>query len=578
MVGVAVWCKGVSYRYPMRFDVLSPALDSSSFAAHIALLAVLRDLQEQGKLEGVTGLNVWSDGGGHFTSGTCETPPTSSPRKLSNDQEMAKRKRCFWFKNGTPLPRRNRYHTDRKQVFCVLSESRGVFAGAVLAAFPEHFGFRTASWNAYACYHGKTPWVDGGFSAAKRILNSYSMKAGNKGLWCARQAVDVLNESQGRRISKIVVRKRRSRFYAMNRKNKKTGGYYRRSGWVADPNGRAGKPKRDTPADLAEQKGPYKAILEHFGKSSDVGFLYLDIPLHRSSYCLRMRRLDPLEDAPDGDVQDKTRGKRRRLEDDPDHDSQRFARFEFKDFGESGEDSGTLLQHTFGRGSSSRTILHKPIPTRRAKEKPATEAQLKDDIEVEDQVSKRLHRELVSGKDGVKKAWDQLQAQRQELAKAWEGKTPSVRVDRGGRFTETTFGTPASMLEARLVLQKWLDEPGALRLRFERKVEKGPTRTSRSAGLSCTNVCNAVFNESCAACLASPSPFAAADKRTPCFDGSPASAGNLFAPHAPFRPARGTLGGSCASSPQRRTRTTATRQARASTSCRKPCWSTSSWP
>ena len=53
----------------MRFDVLSPALDSSAFGAHNALLAVLEELKEQGKLDGITGLNVWSDNGGHFTSG-----------------------------------------------------------------------------------------------------------------------------------------------------------------------------------------------------------------------------------------------------------------------------------------------------------------------------------------------------------------------------------------------------------------------------------------------------------------------------------------------------------------------------
>ena len=51
-----------------------------------------------------------------------------------------------------------------------------------MAAFPEQYGFKRASWNATACYHGKTPWVDGGFSAAKRVLHSYSLRPDTKGI------------------------------------------------------------------------------------------------------------------------------------------------------------------------------------------------------------------------------------------------------------------------------------------------------------------------------------------------------------------------------------------------------------
>ena len=131
---------------------------------------------------------------------------------------------------------------------------RGIFAGAVLAALPEHFGFKTASWNATACYHGKTPWVDGGFSASKRLLNSYSMKAGNKGIWSARQAVEVLNQSRGRSIA-AVGRTTASPVYADTRKNRKTGGYYTPKGWVKDEkNGRVGQPKAPSP--LRKERAP----------------------------------------------------------------------------------------------------------------------------------------------------------------------------------------------------------------------------------------------------------------------------------------------------------------------------------
>jgi hypothetical protein len=80
VVGVAVWCKGVTYKHPMRFDVLSPALDSSAFGAHNALLAVLEELKKEGKLDGITGMNVWSDNGGHFTAGAkTRTKPAGPP-------------------------------------------------------------------------------------------------------------------------------------------------------------------------------------------------------------------------------------------------------------------------------------------------------------------------------------------------------------------------------------------------------------------------------------------------------------------------------------------------------------------
>jgi hypothetical protein len=303
------------------------------------------------------------------------------------------------------------------------------------------------------------------------------MKAGNKGLWSARQAVDVLNASHGRCIAKVE-REDRPKLYKDNHKNRKAGGYYTPTGWVADEvMGRVGQPRVYSLGD-DEHKGPFKALLAHFGKEPEkVGYLYLEVPQHRSTYCIRMRRLHALEDEPEGDIQTQARGKHRRLNDDPDHEEGRFARYEFTDHGESGPGGeGTVLAHTFGRGSGRRTVIHKPIPTRRTG-KAEAEVKLKDDIEVEDIVAKKIHREEVVGKKGVEKAWAELHAKRQELAKVWEGKHPNAKVDAGGRMGLDAFGKPASTMEARLVLQKWLNEPGALRLRYQRKVDKGPRRT-----------------------------------------------------------------------------------------------------
>ena len=40
-----------------------------------------------------------------------------------------------------------------------------------------------------------------------------------------------------------------------------------------------------------KQKGPYKALLKNFGKPGSTDYHYLDVPAHRSTYCLKMRRL-----------------------------------------------------------------------------------------------------------------------------------------------------------------------------------------------------------------------------------------------------------------------------------------------
>ena len=91
IVGVAVWVDGVKLNKPIHYDVLSPCLDHSSFAAHIALSKVLDDMWAEGTIVGGEELDVWSDNGGHFAA--------------------------------------------------------AVFAGACLAAIPKKYGFTRASWN-----------------------------------------------------------------------------------------------------------------------------------------------------------------------------------------------------------------------------------------------------------------------------------------------------------------------------------------------------------------------------------------------------------------------------------------------
>jgi len=363
VIGAAVWAKGGDRKKPIHYDVFSPTKDHSAFGAHNALVSILEDLKQDGRLEGVEELNVWSDNGGHFTA--------------------------------------------------------GIFAGACLAALPEHYGFKRASWNSNACYHGKTCWVDGGFSTIRKVLANHSLNPLNAEVGSARAAVGVMNE---------------------HRKH----------------------------ADAAYKKrGPYKALFCNFGKSAKVPYLYLEVPGHRSTYCIKMWQKSlsdiGLEEMVDGAATpgpERKRKKRKNMvnEDETHAEAlQRWERYEWKDHGDS----------TLGR--TGRVIEGPPVAVQREKEKKEREdVVFKRDINVKDVLDKAVHREVVGGMaeeaESIKTVWANL-----KTAKAKLEAIVQQHAERPKTLGDDPLAPPTTMYEARIALSAWEELPGAVRLRYTRE-------------------------------------------------------------------------------------------------------------